>query len=150
MPPSLSSTTSSHTIEMQSITTLAHFKSCVLYLVDLSKQCGYTVAAQCQLFHSIKPSDEDLMAMDLKMQACSALLAHRVDAKVKGSKITSGINRIHVVKECNKNHKNGPECRQLTREGGSGVYIYIYNVNLKENYFFANLDPDIAQKLEAL
>ncbi|KAJ6554011.1 P-loop containing nucleoside triphosphate hydrolase protein [Mycena vulgaris] len=223
-----------NTIEMQSITALAHLKSCVLYFMDLSEQCGYTVAAQCQLFHSIKPlfngkptvlvinkidvmrlddlpaetralvqeiidtedvkcvqvscySDEGVM--DLKTQACDALLAHRVDAKVKGSKITSVINRIHVaqpkprdervrapcipevVKERKKYDKNDPERRQLARdvelvEGGAGVY----NINLKENYLLANpdwkmdimpeimdgkniadfIDPDIAEKLEAL
>ncbi|KAJ7833993.1 P-loop containing nucleoside triphosphate hydrolase protein [Mycena leptocephala] len=223
-----------NTIEMQSITALAHLKSCVLYFMDLSEQCGYTVEAQCKLFHSIKPlfsgkptvlvinkidvmrlddlpaetralvqeiidtedvkcvqvscySDEGVM--DLKTQACDALLAHRVDNKVKGSKITSVINRIHVaqpkprdelvrapcipdvVKERKKYDKNDPERRQLARdielvEGGAGVY----NINLKQNYLLANpewkmdimpeimdgkniadfIDPDIAEKLEAL
>ncbi|KAI0665849.1 GTP binding protein 4 [Trametes maxima] len=42
-------------IEMQSITALAHLKACILYFMDLSEQCGYSVEAQCQLFHSIKP-----------------------------------------------------------------------------------------------
>ncbi|KAJ7773184.1 P-loop containing nucleoside triphosphate hydrolase protein [Mycena metata] len=223
-----------NTIEMQSITALAHLKSCVLYFMDLSEQCGYTVEAQCKLFHSIKPlfngkptvlvinkidvmrlddlpaesralvqeiidtedvkcvqvscySDEGVM--DLKTQACDALLAHRVDNKVKGSKITSVINRIHVaqpkprddlvrapcipdvVKDRKKYDKNDPERRMLQRdtelaEGGAGVY----NINLKQDYILANpdwkmdvmpeimdgkniadfIDPDIAEKLEAL
>ena len=38
-----------NTIEMQSITALAHLKSCVLYFMDLSEQCGYTVEAQVRL-----------------------------------------------------------------------------------------------------
>ncbi|KAI1788027.1 nucleolar GTP-binding protein 1-domain-containing protein [Ganoderma leucocontextum] len=42
-------------IEMQSITVLAHLKACVLYFMDLSEQCGYSVEAQCQLFNAIKP-----------------------------------------------------------------------------------------------
>ncbi|KAI0665810.1 nucleolar GTP-binding protein 1-domain-containing protein [Trametes maxima] len=42
-------------IEMQSITALVHLKVCILYFMDLSEQCGYSVEAQCQLFHSIKP-----------------------------------------------------------------------------------------------
>ncbi|KAJ7239947.1 P-loop containing nucleoside triphosphate hydrolase protein [Mycena haematopus] len=223
-----------NTIEMQSITALAHLKSCVLYFMDLSEQCGYTVEAQCALFHSIKPlfagkptllvlnksdvtrlgdlapepralvqaiidtedvrcvpvscySDEGVM--DLRTQACDALLAHRVDGKVKGSKIASVINRIHVaqpkprddrvrapcipdaVKERKKYDRNDPERRVLARdielaEGGAGVY----NINLKQNYLLANpewkmdiipeimdgkniadfIDPDIAEKLEAL
>src|SRR5882762_6232072 len=38
-----------NTIEMQSITALAHLKSCVLYFMDLSEQCGYTIEAQVSL-----------------------------------------------------------------------------------------------------
>ncbi|KAJ7049965.1 P-loop containing nucleoside triphosphate hydrolase protein [Mycena amicta] len=191
-----------NTIEMQSITALAHLKSCVLYFMDLSEQCGYTVEAQCKLFHSIKPlfankptllvinkidvmrledlvpetralvqeiidsedvkcvqvscySDEGVM--DLKTQACDTLLAHRVDNKVKGTKINSVMNRIHVaqpkprdalvrapfipevVKDRKKYDKNDPERRPLLRdaelaEGGAGVF----NINMKENYLLAN------------
>lgn len=44
-----------NTIEMQSITALAHLRAAVLYFMDLSEQCGYTVEAQVQLFNSIKP-----------------------------------------------------------------------------------------------
>ncbi|KAG6864963.1 hypothetical protein C0991_005912 [Blastosporella zonata] len=186
-----------NTIEMQSITALAHLKSCVLYFMDLSEQCGYTIEAQCKLFHSIKPlfngkptllvinkidvvrledvhpdsralvqeiidsegvqcvqvscySEEGVM--DLKNKACDALLAARVDNKLKGSKITSVINRIHVaqpkarddvvrapfipdsVKERKKYDKEDPERRKLARdveaeEGGAGVY----NINMRRS-----------------
>ncbi|KAM0752608.1 P-loop containing nucleoside triphosphate hydrolase protein [Meredithblackwellia eburnea MCA 4105] len=44
-----------NTIEMQSITALAHLRSCVMYFMDLSEQCGFSVEAQCQLYQSIKP-----------------------------------------------------------------------------------------------
>ena len=44
-----------NTIEMQSITAIAHLRSAILYFMDLSEQCGYTVTAQLQLFQSIKP-----------------------------------------------------------------------------------------------
>ncbi|KAI9848842.1 MAG: Nucleolar GTP-binding protein 1 [Sclerophora amabilis] len=44
-----------NTIEMQSITAIAHLRSAVLYFMDLSEECGYSVAAQMQLFQSIKP-----------------------------------------------------------------------------------------------
>ena len=44
-----------NTIEMQSITAIAHLRSAILYFMDLSEQCGYSVTAQIQLFHSIKP-----------------------------------------------------------------------------------------------
>ncbi|KAI9709860.1 MAG: Nucleolar GTP-binding protein 1 [Candelaria pacifica] len=44
-----------NTIEMQSITAIAHLRSAILYFMDLSEQCGYSVTAQLQLFKSIKP-----------------------------------------------------------------------------------------------
>ncbi|KAI0281062.1 GTP binding protein 4 [Russula aff. rugulosa BPL654] len=191
-----------NTIEMQSITALAHLKTCVLYFMDLSEQCGYTIEAQCKLFHSIKPLFsgkptmlvinkidvtrlEDLTpdnralvqdiidtdgvqcvqvscyseegVMDVKNKACDALLAQRVDAKLKGNKINTIINRIHVaqpkprdevvrepfipevVKLRKKFDKNDPDRRKLEKdieleEGGAGVY----NINLKKNYHLAN------------
>jgi len=223
-----------NTIEMQSITAMAHLKSCILYFMDPSEQCGYSVEAQCKLFHSIKPlftgkpivlvlnkTDvtrlEDLHAdiramvqeiidlpevttvpischseegvMELKTKACDALLAHRVDAKLKGSKLSAIANRIHVaqpkarddlvrapfipdvIRERKKYDKEDPERRRLLRdeeaeEGGAGVF----NFSMKTNYMLANddwkfdvipeimegknvadfIDPDIAEKLEAL
>lgn len=44
-----------NTIEMQSVTALAHLRAAVLYMVDISEQCGYTITQQAALFHSIKP-----------------------------------------------------------------------------------------------
>lgn len=44
-----------NTIEMQAITALAHLTCSVLYFVDISEQCGYTIEQQCSLFASIKP-----------------------------------------------------------------------------------------------
>ncbi|KAG8883749.1 Nucleolar GTP-binding protein 1 [Tulasnella sp. 331] len=228
-----------NTIEMQSITALAHLRACVMYFMDLSEQCGYSVEAQCKLFHSIKPlfankpvlliinkidvtriadlspenqalvnqitsapditiceischSDEGVM--EARSKACDALLAHRVETKLKGTKLQSVINRIHVavpkqrdqvvrepfipdvVKERMAAGKQrfdpeDPNRPRLERdleeeEGGAGVY----NLNLRKNYLLKNddwkqdivpeiwqgkniadfIDPDIAEKLEAL
>merc|ERR1711974_485722 len=44
-----------NTIEMQAITALAHLRAAVLYIVDPSEQCGYTLEAQKSLFDNIKP-----------------------------------------------------------------------------------------------
>ncbi|TEB28076.1 GTP binding protein 4 [Coprinellus micaceus] len=191
-----------NTIEMQSITAMAHLKSAILYFMDLSEQCGYTVEAQCKLFHSIKPlfankptvlviNKIDVMkiddlhpdnralveeiinmegvtcvqvscfteegVMELKNKACDALLAHRVDVKMKGSKINSVANRIHVavpkprddvartpfipdaVKNKRKFTQDDPERPRLLRDeelenGGAGVF----NINLKKDYILAN------------
>ncbi|KAF8633800.1 hypothetical protein AX15_001242 [Amanita polypyramis BW_CC] len=224
-----------NTIEMQSITALAHLKAAVLYFMDLSEQCGYTVEAQCKLFHSIKPlfankptllvmnkidvmrlselppDTQDLVkdiltsdpavkpvevschadegVMELKTTACDVLLAHRIETKMKGNKVNSIINRIHVaqpkardevdrppfipdaVKDKKKYDKVDPDRKRLLRdreveEGGAGVF----NINLKEDYILKDpewkqdimpeimdgkniadfIDPDIADKLEAL
>jgi nucleolar GTP-binding protein len=35
-----------NTIEMQSITAMAHLRSCIMFFMDLSEQCGYSVADQ--------------------------------------------------------------------------------------------------------
>jgi nucleolar GTP-binding protein len=44
-----------NTIEMQSVTAIAHLRSAILYFMDLSEHCGYSVDAQVKLYHNIKP-----------------------------------------------------------------------------------------------
>lgn len=187
-----------NTIEMQSVTAMAHLRSAILYFMDLSERCGYTIEAQVKLFHSIKPlfagkptllvinkidvvrledlseeqrtlvetitklpevqtvqvscySDEGVT--EVKTTACDALLAHRVESKLRGTKINSVVNRIHVampqkrddkvrapfipdaVKERKKYDKGDPERMRLERDeeaenGGAGVY----NIDMKKNY----------------
>ncbi|XP_020111524.1 nucleolar GTP-binding protein 1 [Ananas comosus] len=41
-------------IEMCSITALAHLRAAVLFVLDISGACGYSIAQQAALFHSIK------------------------------------------------------------------------------------------------
>jgi nucleolar GTP-binding protein len=100
-------------------------------------------------------SDEGVM--DLKNKACDALLAHRVENKMKGSKVNSIVNRIHVaqpkprddvvrapfipeaVTQRKKYDKNDPERKRLQRdveleEGGAGVF----NINLKRSAVFSS------------
>eukprot|EP01132_Coremiostelium_polycephalum_P007878 gene7878-9697_t len=43
-----------NTIEMQSITALAHLHSAILFIIDISERCGYTIKQQVDLFFSIK------------------------------------------------------------------------------------------------
>uniref|UniRef100_A0A8D0A5Y1 Nucleolar GTP-binding protein 1 n=1 Tax=Sander lucioperca TaxID=283035 RepID=A0A8D0A5Y1_SANLU len=44
-----------NTIEMQAITALAHLRAAVLYVMDVSEQCGHNLQQQLELFNSIKP-----------------------------------------------------------------------------------------------
>ncbi|RAL39990.1 unnamed protein product [Cuscuta campestris] len=41
-------------IEMCSITALAHLRAAILFFIDISGSCGYTIEQQAALFHSIK------------------------------------------------------------------------------------------------
>ena len=198
-----------NTIEMQSITALAHLRSCILYFMDLSEQCGYTVEAQvshslsflrtfttsgtqCKLFESIKPlfankptfivinkidvtRPEDLDeinkayldniisssegqvkllmlschseegVMDVRNEACEALLSSRVDLKEKSKRAESILNRLRVATpfarddverkpfvpegyvQRKKYDLTDPERRKLERDleaegGGAGVF----------------------------
>lgn len=42
-------------IEMQSITALAHLRCSILFVIDVSEQCNYTISQQVALFESIAP-----------------------------------------------------------------------------------------------
>ncbi|XP_069585804.1 GTP-binding protein 4 [Ranitomeya imitator] len=44
-----------NTIEMQAITALAHLRAAVLYVMDVSEQCGHTIEQQLELFSNIRP-----------------------------------------------------------------------------------------------
>ena len=60
-----------NTIEMQAITALAHLTCSVLYFMDISEQCGYTIEQQCSLFRSIKPlfANKELIIVVNKIDA---------------------------------------------------------------------------------
>lgn len=44
-----------NTIEMQSVTALAHLQAAIIFIIDISENCGYTISQQVSLFNSIKP-----------------------------------------------------------------------------------------------
>lgn len=44
-----------NTIEMQAITALAHLRAAILYVMDISEQCGHSIEEQLELFKNIKP-----------------------------------------------------------------------------------------------
>eukprot|EP00127_Corallochytrium_limacisporum_P004137 Clim_evm82s157 gene=Clim_evmTU82s157 len=44
-----------NTIEMQSVTAMAHLRACIVFMVDISEQCGFSFESQVSLYHSIKP-----------------------------------------------------------------------------------------------
>ncbi|KAI0161683.1 nucleolar GTP-binding protein [Hypoxylon sp. FL1284] len=72
-----------NTIEMQSITAIAHLRSAILYFMDLSEQCGYSVAAQMQLFKSIKPLFSNKLVF-IVINKIDVLRPEELDAKTGG------------------------------------------------------------------
>ncbi|GFE53061.1 nucleolar GTP-binding [Babesia ovis] len=48
-----------NTIEMTAITALAHIHCAVLFFIDVSESCGYSIAQQVALFDSIRPLFKD-------------------------------------------------------------------------------------------
>ncbi|VDD77377.1 unnamed protein product [Mesocestoides corti] len=44
-----------NTIEMVAITALAHLQAAIIYIMDLSEQCGYSIQQQLSLFKSLRP-----------------------------------------------------------------------------------------------
>jgi nucleolar GTP-binding protein len=44
-----------NTIEMQAVTAMAHLKAAIVFVMDISEQCGQSIAQQIQLFESIRP-----------------------------------------------------------------------------------------------
>lgn len=42
-------------IEMQAVTALAHLRAAVLYIMDPSEMCGYSLQDQINLFENIRP-----------------------------------------------------------------------------------------------
>ncbi|EGF80016.1 hypothetical protein BATDEDRAFT_19897 [Batrachochytrium dendrobatidis JAM81] len=193
-----------NTIEMQSITAMAHLRACILFFIDLSEQCGYSVAEQFKLYHSIKPlfankpimlvvnkidirKPEDLDAeekamldevlsaeevslvqvscyteegvMDVRNASCDKLLASRVETKLKGTKVSTIVNKLHLAQPVQRDDivrapfipeaaktklkydPADPDRRKLQRDievenGGAGVF----NVDIKAPYMLANDD----------
>uniref|UniRef100_A0A673AH53 Nucleolar GTP-binding protein 1 n=1 Tax=Sphaeramia orbicularis TaxID=375764 RepID=A0A673AH53_9TELE len=111
-----------NTIEMQAITALAHLRAAVLYVMDLSEQCGHTLQEQLELFNNIRPlfANKPLIIVSNKCdvkkitelseenQACDRLLAHRVDTKVKGKKVHDVLNRLHLAMPTKRDQKERP------------------------------------------
>jgi len=110
-----------NTIEMQSITALAHLKACILYFIDISQSCGYTIDQQISLFNNIKPlfvnkpvllvfSKIDLQKFDeLPEEDKQKLLDLRqqegVESVEMSNKSGDGINQVKTqVKSLNMTH----------------------------------------------
>jgi nucleolar GTP-binding protein len=138
-----------NTIEMQAITAMAHLRASILYIMDVSEQCGYSIEEQVTLFNNIKalfvnkplilvankvdikkiqelPAEkkkyfDEFQAnnipiiemstlneegvMNVRNEACERLLAHRVELKIKSSKVNDVLNRLHLAEPKKRDNK---------------------------------------------
>lgn len=86
-------------IEMQSIYAIAHLRSCVLYFMDLSEQCGFSIEAQVKLFHLIKPLFANKSVM-VVMNKSDIIKAEDLDVEkqelLRGIEATPGVDVMHT------------------------------------------------------
>ncbi|KAA8498097.1 Nucleolar GTP-binding protein 1 [Porphyridium purpureum] len=171
-----------NTIEMQSITALAHLRAAVLFFIDPSEQCGYALHQQIELLRGMAPlfqnkplivvlnktdlqweeelSDEHRQALaalgpsvdqavssgnvesidvdallemsqskpddqpahvvmkmsslseqgiaQVRSVACDLLLRQRVDAKLRGKRMSGALNRLHVAQPAARDARRRP------------------------------------------
>ena len=83
-----------NTIEMQSITALAHLKTMVIFIVDLSETCGYSIKDQFKLFEDLKPLFSKKPAM---------LALNKVDLVPTSSLDGEALEHLNQFKELNPN-----------------------------------------------
>lgn len=112
---------------LQSITALAHLRAAVLYVLDISEQCGHSLAQQAALFHSIKP----LFANKPLLVVANKVDATRLDSLAPADKavideMVSEAARMSGVLPAHLSRRAGPSawtqaivCRSHTGSGKS-------------------------------
>eukprot|EP00919_Chromeraceae_sp_WS-2016_P060355 GHVR01143343.1.p1 GENE.GHVR01143343.1~~GHVR01143343.1.p1 ORF type:complete len:572 (+),score=161.10 GHVR01143343.1:258-1973(+) len=96
-----------NTIEMTAVTALAHLNSCILYFIDVSGHCGWSLEQQLQLFTSLTPL--------FKLKPV-VLILNKIDIHPL-SELT--LQQQQLIQDCSKNievFKLHP-CSTLTGEG---------------------------------
>lgn len=88
-----------NTIEMQSITALAHLRAAIIYIIDPSEQCGYSLKQQVDLFESIKPlfANKPLIVAANKMDVIKMEdLSKEAQALIKGLQQSEGCELLSM------------------------------------------------------
>ena len=96
-----------NTIEMQSVTALAHLKACILYFIDISESCGYSIELQISLYERIK-----------------ALFANKpvviVFTKIDLKKFEE-LDEVHQEKLRTLVQQNGVVSEEMSNKSGEGI-----------------------------
>lgn len=92
--------------DVQSITALAHLRAAVLYVMDISEQCGYTIAQQAALFHSIKPlfSNKPLMIVANKTDVAPLTSLSEADHATLKEMVAAAATASNGGKLCTSNN----------------------------------------------
>jgi len=87
-----------NTIEMQSITALAHLRAAILYLIDISEQCGYSIKQQVDLFNSLKPlfANKPMIVVANKIDVVKLESLKAEDRALLDSIVTDGAQLIQM------------------------------------------------------
>lgn len=91
-------------IEMQAVTALAHLQCAVLFFIDISEQCGYTIEQQAKLYNVIRALFADKQLV---------LVANKTD--VRGLDDLSAEQRTVLDEMCAAHTTNGPEGDQQAK-----------------------------------
>ncbi len=112
---------------VQSITALAHLRAAVLYVMDISEQCGYTIAQQAALFHSIKPlfSNKPLMIVANKTDACPLSSLSEADNATLRDMVSAAATASNggesLLLQCSWLHHSLHACITHCMDTGAGV-----------------------------
>lgn len=93
---------------MQSLTALAHLKTHILYIIDISETCGYSLENQVKLLNSLKPllkdqlltialNKVDLFPLEDLSDQCKQILADLESENPQASFIQLSCNRDDLV-----------------------------------------------------
>uniref|UniRef100_A0A672NTH2 Nucleolar GTP-binding protein 1 n=1 Tax=Sinocyclocheilus grahami TaxID=75366 RepID=A0A672NTH2_SINGR len=87
-----------NTIEMQAITALAHLRAAVLYVMDVSEQCGHALSQQLELFNNIRPlfANKPLIVMANKCDVRKISELSEENQKIFVDLIAEGITVIET------------------------------------------------------
>jgi len=96
-----------NTIEMQSITALAHLKACILFFIDISEQCGYSLDAQISLYNNIK-------ALFAKKPV--VIVFTKIDLKRFDELDPEAQEKLRRLVE-----ENGVKCCEMSNKSGEGI-----------------------------
>lgn len=120
-----------NTIEMQAITALAHLRSAVLYVMDVSEQCGHTLQQQLELFNNIRPLFANKVCIpQAKRQDCAEV--RRVRGFLCRQKLLGSTSHCLFQSVCSRQcmraatfyvYDQWPECRNTFTDSPFGEIV---------------------------